>query len=365
MDTRSARDGRGAVELGLDTPFKHAPFDVVDEGGLLRLRHYSPAGGTTAVAPVLLVYSLLRRPDILDLLPERSVVRNLSRQGFSVYLTDWQPPTLADAERGLDAYVNHDLARAVDTIRAREGVDRVSLVGCCLGGLLATIYSAVYPERVLHLVTSASPFEMRPPLPGEMLEALVRLYGNVPAWWIHAALSARVPSPLHLAFYLAQDLGEGDLNPWHWGVPPPVQWALQHWTHSDVAVTGRVFCEIMRDVYERRQLATGDLVVGDRRVALDRIRCPVLNIAGERDQLVPAANTAALVEHVGSGEASNLVFPTGHLGLLVGLLAHEALWPRVGVWLKSRVGSRNCGLDAAEIAAASPVQSRVELQPAA
>jgi polyhydroxyalkanoate synthase len=343
----------------------HAPFEIVDEGRLLRLRHYPPAGGTTSAAPVLLVYSLLRRPDIVDLLPERSLVRNLTEQGFSVYLTDWQPPTAADADCGLDVYINHDLARAVDTIRVRENVPRVSLVGCCLGGLLATIYTALHPERVLHLVTSASPFEMRPPIPGEMLEALVSLYGNLPAWWIHAALSARVPTPLHFALYVAQDLGESDLNPWRLSAPPLVQVALLQWSHRNVAVAGRVFCEIMRDVYERRRLATGNLVVGDRHVKLDQIRCPVLNIAGERDQLVPPASTAALVEHVGSGEASNLVFATGHLGLLVGLKAHDELWPRVGVWLKSRVGSRNCGLDAAEIAAAFPVEDRVALQPAA
>jgi polyhydroxyalkanoate synthase len=116
----------------------HAPFEIVDEGRLLRLRHYPPAGGTTSAAPVLLVYSLLRRPDIVDLLPERSLVRNLTEQGFSVYLTDWQPPTAADADCGLDVYINDDPARAVDTIRVREGAPRVSLVGCCLGGLLAT-----------------------------------------------------------------------------------------------------------------------------------------------------------------------------------------------------------------------------------
>jgi len=286
-------------------------------------------------------------------------------QGFSVYLTDWLPPSAADADRGLDAYVNRDLARAVDVIRGREGVERVSLIGCCFGGLLATIYAALYPARVLHLVTSASPFEMRPPVPGAVLETLVGVYRNVPTWWLHAALSARVPSPLHLAFYLAQDLGEPDLEPWHWGALPPVQLALQRWTHSDVAVTGRVFCEIMRDVYERRQLATGELFVGGRRVAIEQIRCPVLNIAGERDQLVSPASTAALVERVGSGDAHNLVYPAGHLGLLVGLAAHEELWPRVGVWLKSRVGARNCGLDSAEVPAPIPVPSWVELQPAA
>lgn len=142
------------------------------------------------------------------------------------------------------------------------------------------------------------------------------------------------------------------------------------WTQRNISVPGRAFCEIMRDVYERRQLAAGNLLVGERRVSLDQIRCPLLNIAGERDQLVPPANTAGLVARVGSGEASNLVFATGHLGLLVSLKAHEELWPRVGVWLKSRVRSRNCGLDAAELAAAepaaaSPVESALALPSAA
>ena len=136
--------------------------------------------------PVLLVYSLLKRPYILDLLPDRSMVRSFLRQGFSVYVTDWLPPRPEDAECGLHTYVNRDLARAVECVRRREHVDRVSLVGCCLGALLAAIYTALYPQNVQHLVPFALPFESRPLLAPGAAEYLARMYGNVPAWWLSA-----------------------------------------------------------------------------------------------------------------------------------------------------------------------------------
>ena len=68
----------------------------------------------------------------------------------------------------------------------------------------------------------------------------------------------------------------------------------------------------------------------NKRVALENISCPVLNISAERDRLVPPQESASFIEHVGTSEASNLVFPSGHLGLMVSRAAHERLWPYVG-----------------------------------
>ena len=46
--------------------------------------------------PLLLIYSLIKRPFILDLQPGRSVVEYLVKQGFDVYLIDWIPPRSDD-----------------------------------------------------------------------------------------------------------------------------------------------------------------------------------------------------------------------------------------------------------------------------
>jgi len=326
--TNKARDVR------INDPPTCTPFEIVHEGGLLRLRHYEPVA-KSAGPPVMLVYSLIKRPYILDLVPTRSVVRSLLRQGFSVYLTDWLPPELADAGRGFDAYVNEDLARAVACVQRREGVEQISLIGCCFGGILCVIYAALHPATVKHLVPFASPFEMHPALVPGSVECVTAMYGNVPAWLIHAGLNAQVPARLNLPLYLAQDLGEPELVQSNLDSEPRFRTAIQKWMNSDVPLAGRVFREMMRDAYWNSQLAENRLRVGDQQVTLEHITCPVLNIAGVRDQLVPPESAAALIEHVGSREASNLVFPTGHLGLMVSLAAQRDLWPRIGNWLRT------------------------------
>ncbi len=308
------------------------PFDVVDESGLLRLRRYRPDNLPANGPAVLLVYSLFKRPYVLDLLPERSVVRNLLAQGFTVYLTDWQPPQMENHERGFDVYVNGDLACAVNHVRAHEGVERVPLVGFCFGGLLALLYAALHPENVARVVPVAVPIEMESFAP-TIVEYVVRLFGNVPGWWIRAWLNAGVPGPAHLSRYIADELEEPALIRTAAGAR--VARALQPWLDSDVPLTGQVFREAMCNAYWSRDLARSRLRVGGRLAALENIECPVLNVSGERDKLVPPVSGNALVERLGRELVTNLVFPATHLGLLLGAAAHRELWPNVGGWLKA------------------------------
>jgi polyhydroxyalkanoate synthase subunit PhaC len=87
-----------------------------------RLRHHA-AQGKAHATPLIFVYALMERPFILDLFPGRSVMANLTRQGFDVYMVEWIPPARADSWRGFDAYVNQDLD---DTVRAVQSLTDVS-----------------------------------------------------------------------------------------------------------------------------------------------------------------------------------------------------------------------------------------------
>jgi poly(3-hydroxyalkanoate) synthetase len=112
------------------------PFEVIAEHGKLRLRYYR-AQGNPQPTPLLLVYALIKRPFILDLQPERSVVETLTRQGFTVYLTDWISPTPDDLERGFGAYVLPKATQAfpdvtlrnTDAYLARSGWDACTGLG--------------------------------------------------------------------------------------------------------------------------------------------------------------------------------------------------------------------------------------------
>jgi polyhydroxyalkanoate synthase len=320
------------------------PFDIAYEGTLLRLRHYEPEGERRG-PPVLLVYSLFKRPFVLDLLPGRSVVQAFLSQGFSVYLTDWLPPSSADVHSGLHDYVERELASAVERIQHRERVTRVRLVGGCLGAFMATVYAALHPENVERLVVFAMPFESKPPLVPAMAEHLTRIYGNVPAWWIRAGLNRRVADPRRIPAFLATELAEPELaNPADDSEGTALALAFGNWLDSDVPFAGRMFLDIMGDAYGRGEFAASRLEVGGQPVALARIRCPVLNICAEHDRLVPVADSLAFGKHLGSHLASNLVFACGHLGLMLSRPAHAHLWPHVAKWLD---GDREAAVDAA------------------
>jgi polyhydroxyalkanoate synthase subunit PhaC len=319
--------------MNTDTaPGIHAPvtpFEEVFSTGLLRLRRYGSTV-TPQGPPVLLVYSLVKQSSLLDLDHERSVVRSLLRRGFSVYLTDWEPPTWLDAWRGLDDYVDHDLAAAVSYVSRREGVDRVSLVGCCFGSVLALLHAAAHPDSVLQLVTVAMPTEVCPPFAAPVIAYLTGAYHNLPAWFVAARLNERVPHRGHVPHFLADELDEPELLEWKASISPLMD-AFEAWVRSDVPLAGRLARELASPPpgpYEESPLR-----IGSRRVDLDAIRCPILTVAGERDRVAPPSGSRTLLERV--NKAVHVSFPTGHIGLFLSLAAHDRLWPRISDWLSS------------------------------
>jgi poly[(R)-3-hydroxyalkanoate] polymerase subunit PhaC len=332
---------------GLSEPFplredppSVTPYEVVYEAGKIRLRHYR-AVGTPQPTPLVLVYALIKRPYILDLEPGRSVVENLTRQGFEVYLTDWIPPTRADTSRGFDAYVNDDLAKAVRVVQIREGVEEVTILGYCFGGLLATIYTALHPETVKNLLTLTLPFDMsvRDGVPAfglmdhlgpDAIDLVADTYGNCPAWLMRAGFTSM--APLHHALNKYVDLYRSLDRPGY-----AETFALfERWMSDDVPLAGRIFREMGTEIFRRNLLCKNSLEVGGRKVRVASIACPVLNIIGEYDDVVPPAASRPFIDVVGSRDKRNLEFPNGHMGLAVSGAAHAKLWPEVGAWLKER-----------------------------
>ena len=329
---------------GLSEPFPFTedvsattPYEVIHEEGKVRLRYYQSTASSQPI-PLLLVYALIKRPYILDLLPGKSVIQNLRDQGIDVYLTDWIPPTRADSWRGFDAYVNGDVANAVRAVQIHAGVDQVPLLGYCFGGLLTTLYTALHPETVENLITLTLPLDMSVreiPLFGlldrlrpETLEQLTAAYGNCPAWFMKAAFSAM--SPVHHAVDKYIGLHRNQDKDGY----AEMFTRFERWMNSDVPLAGRIFREVTQDVFQQNLVIQNRLRVGTEVVDLRRITCPVLNVVGKYDDVVHPKSSLPFATAVGSNDAHNFVFPTGHVGAVLSAGAHKKLWPQVGQWLK-------------------------------
>jgi polyhydroxyalkanoate synthase len=104
------------------------PHDVVYEEDSLKLLRYRNDAGVSRREPVLICYALVNRPYILDLQPERSVVRQLLNGGFDVYLIDWGVPTAADRTMRLQDYVCGLMKNVAEFVRKEAGSPKLNLL---------------------------------------------------------------------------------------------------------------------------------------------------------------------------------------------------------------------------------------------
>ena len=334
------------LRQGLTEPFPYhedpptvTPYTVIAEEGKMRLRYYQ-AATSTPVGSVLIVYALIKRPFILDLVPGKSVVQSLVNQGFHVYLTDWIPPTRADTWRGFDAYVNGDLANAVQRVQEHAGIEQVSLLGYCFGALLASLYTALHPHTVENLVTLTIPFDFSTQeiplfsilnkLPPATLDLIRSTHGNCPGWLVKAAFTAMSPVHHGIDKYMglyrnAEKEGYAEFFD-----------LFERWMNSDVPLAGQLFREVTHDVFQQNLLQQNQLQVGNTMVDMRQITCPVFSIIGEHDDVVHPHSSQSFTECVGSADTATVTFPAGHVGVVVGTAAHKKLWPEVGAWLRHR-----------------------------
>jgi polyhydroxyalkanoate synthase len=103
--------------------------------------------------------------------------------------------------------------------------------------------------------------------------------------------------------------------------------ATEHWGNDNVSFPGACYARYIEELYRRNRLMTGGFTVAGRPAELSSIRCPVLALAFEHDNIVPLASAAPLVDRIGSTDKQLVVQSGGHVGAVVSRKASTRLWP--------------------------------------
>jgi polyhydroxyalkanoate synthase len=337
--TSSAPDANDRIE-GVEVG--ETPNEVVYEENKLRLRRYSPESigeERTQDVPILVVYALINRPYILDLQPDRSVVRRLLESGFEVYMIDWGEPSQLDTTLTLEDYVCRYVDNCVDEVRADADVEDVHLLGYCMGGTMSVMYAALLPEKVRTLGLMAAGLCFADT--GGVLEAwgdeefydpsdVTDAFGNVPAEFLDVGFALMDPVNNYVRKYLNlyENLDDEDF------VENFAR--MEKWLADGIDVAGAAYTEFLEEVYQQNALYENDLYLGDRHVDLGAVEMPVLQIMGEYDHLVPPEASKPFNDRVPSDDVTSMEFATGHIGLSVSSSSHADLWPAVADWYAER-----------------------------
>lgn len=311
------------------------------------LYHYTPTAKQTISTPVLVVYGLVGRYTMADLQEDRSLVRNLLAQGVDLYVVDWGTPTRSDRWLTLEDYIDGYIDECVDFIRAKHGVDQVSLLGICEGGVFTTCYAARQPAKVRTLTLTITPIDFHAgskdaPLHHGLIglwarsmthgdvDRMIEANGNLPGELMSFVFSMMTPvnalTKYNLGLFDVMDDEKKLLN----------FLRMEKWLSDRPDHPGEAAKQWLKDLYQDNQLVKGEFKLGGRKVDLKQVRMPVLNVFAEEDHIIPPKSTQALKSLIGTRDYTELPLPGGHVGVFVSGKSQGILGKNIYGWLKKK-----------------------------
>ena len=288
---------------------------VAARAGRAMLRDYGGSG-----PPVIFVPSLINPPWVLDLAEDRSLLRWLATQGVRPLLIDWSDPGPEERDLDIAGHVETMLLPLIDALG-----EPVSLAGYCIGGTMALAAAALRPVRSLALIAapwrfSGFPEEARDGLSDLWDQALpsAEALGLLPMEILQTAFWRLDPTRTVSKFERF-----GALDPASDAARAFV--ALEDWANAGPPLTFAAARELLDDFFVADLPGRGGWRVAGTPVGPSSVRCPVLDIVSSTDRIVPAASAA--------GIGTNVTLAQGHVGMVVGGRAREALWRRLFEWL--------------------------------
>jgi len=335
---RNYIDGQETIrEQGRDL-VGQTPATTIYAEGRSRLLRYAPhVTGSPCTIPLLCVPSLINRYYVMDLTPERSLVRYLLQRGIDVYMLDWGTANAIDRHRPLDEYIGGMLRRHVQAVQRETGQQRVALLGYCMGGMMAAVYAALYPRDVAALINLAGPINYHDDgiysvwTHPDWFDAdlLVDTLGNIPAELLNLTFNmVRPTNELVQALNYWQRHEDADfMRPFA---------AMQIWLDDPTPFPGEAFRRYIKDLYQSNLLIQGKFQVNGQAVDLAKITTPTLTIAARRDHIAPWRSVTVFHDLIASADKDVVVLESGHIGMVIGSKAHTKLWPHLGDWLTAR-----------------------------
>ena len=316
-----------------------APKELVYAEDKLKLYRYTREGESTIRTPVLIVYALVNRQYMLDLQPDRSMIRNLLNLGLDVYIVDWGYPTKADMYLTLDDYINGYIDNCVDVVRRLSGFKKINLMGICQGGTFSAIYASLNPKKIQNLVTLVTPIDFSTNdgllfnwAKNMNIDALVDSYRVVPGDFLNSGFLMLMPFNLNIRKYVDMlDVMEDKEKLLNF-------LRMEKWIFDSPGQAGECLRQFIKECYQGNKLVKGELKIGDKPVDLRNITMPLLNIYASGDHLVPPAATKPLNDLVGTEDKTLYEFKGGHIGVFVGSKSQKELAPAISQWLKERDG---------------------------
>ncbi|WP_428979568.1 class I poly(R)-hydroxyalkanoic acid synthase [Hansschlegelia zhihuaiae] len=316
-DLRIRQTDRTGFEVGRNLAV--TPGKVVFRNDLFELIQYAPATEMVRTRPVLIVPPWINKFYVLDLTPEKSMIRWAVEQGLTVFCVSWVNPDARHAGLSFDHYMRDGILKAVDVAREICGTDQVDAVGYCVGGTLLAVtlayMAAAGDSRVASatLLTTQVDFTHAGDLKVFVDEAQVAAVEAkmAEAGYLEGASMANAFNMIRsndMIFpYLVNNYLKGKA---------PFPFDLLYWNSDATRMPAANHSFYLRGCYLNNDLARGRMEILGELLDLKKVTVPVYELATKEDHIAPARSVFLGAQLFG-GPVRFVLAGSGHIAGVV------------------------------------------------
>ncbi len=288
-DLRLRQTDQTAFALGRNLAV--TPGKVVFQNDLMQLIQYAPSTDKVLKTPMLIVPPWINKYYVLDLTPEKSLVKWCVDQGLTVFMISWVNPDARLAAKNFADYMREGPLAALETIQEATGEKKIHAAGYCVGGTLLAATLAYLAAKHDNRVTSATFFGAQVDFTyaGDLkvfideaqiaaLEQRMRERGYLEAGKMATAFNLLRPNDL-LWPYIVQNYLKGER---------PAPFDLLYWNSDATRMPAANHSFYLRNCYLENNLARKKLTIAGKKLDLSKVKIPVYNLATRDDHIAPA-----------------------------------------------------------------------------
>jgi len=346
-----------------------APGKVIFQNELIQILQFAPTTKTVCEVPLLIFPPWINKYYILDLRPENSMIRWLTSQGITVFVTSWVNPDATLATRTFEDYLKEGIYAATDAVMQQAGVDQVNTVGYCIGGTLLSCALAHMAARGDKRIASSTFFAAQQDFSqaGDLLlftneDWLRELETKMDAGG--GVLSGQTMADTFNALRSNDLIWSFFINNYLMGKEPR-PFDLLFWNADQTRMPKALHLAYLRKFYGENALAKGELVLDNVRLDLGKVQTPIYVQSSKEDHIAPYRSVYKGARLFG-GPVNFMMAGSGHIAGVInhpdakkyqhwtnpelpptveewmaGAVEHPgSWWPEWMVWLKARSGKQ-------------------------
>ncbi len=308
-----------AFEVGRNLAI--TPGKIVFQNDIFQLIQYTPSTPKVREVPLLIVPPWINKFYILDLTEQKSFIRYIVSQGFTVFVVSWVNPDRRLANKTFEDYMREGIHAATDAVQRETGQEKINIVGYCVGGTLLATTLAYDAATGRDNYNSATFFAAQADFTkaGDLLlfidDAQLKALEEMMAerGYLDGSRMATVFNllrPRDLIWpYIVNNYMLGKT---------PFPFDLLYWNQDSTRMPPANHSFYLREFYKDNKLAKGELKIGGITLDMSKVKLPVYELAAREDHIAPAKSVfissrlfGGPVEYVmaGSGHIAGVINP--------------------------------------------------------